>query len=119
VRYTGNRGLYPIYECNWRHREALPPTHRMCLPAKPLDDAISERLLTAVTPLTIKLALAALTNLEERDKLISAQWHRRIERARYEADWQSAVMRSPTPATGSLPVHSRSAGTTLCSGCLN
>src|SRR5258705_10600938 len=58
----------------------------MCLPAKPLDDAISERLLTAVTPLTIKLALAALTNLEERDKLISAQWHRRIERARYEAD---------------------------------
>jgi hypothetical protein len=41
----------------------------MCLPAKPLDDAISERLLTAVTPLTIKLALAALTNLEERDKL--------------------------------------------------
>ena len=86
VRYTGNRGLYPIYECNWRHREALPPTHRMCLPAKPLDDAISERLLTAVTPLTIKLALAALTNLEERDKLISAQWHRRIERARYEAD---------------------------------
>ncbi len=54
VRYTGNRGLYPIYECNWRHREALPPTHRMCLPAKPLDDAISERLLTAVTPLTIQ-----------------------------------------------------------------
>ncbi len=86
VRYTGNRGLYPIYECNWRHREALPPNHRMCLPAKPLDDAISERLLTAVTPLTIKLALAALTNLEERDKVISAQWHRRIERARYEAD---------------------------------
>ena len=86
VRYTGNRGLYPIYECNWRHREAPPPTHRMCLPAEPLDNAISERLLTAVTPLTIKLALAALTNLEQRDKLISVQWHRRIERARYEAD---------------------------------
>jgi DNA invertase Pin-like site-specific DNA recombinase len=85
VRYQGNRGLYPIYECNWRHREALQP-HRMCLPAKPLDDAISERLLTAVTPLTIKLALSALTNLEERDRVISAQWHRRIERARYEAD---------------------------------
>ena len=86
VRYTGNRGLYPTYECNSRHREALPPNHRMCLPAKPLDDAMSERLLTAVTPLTIKLALAALTNLEERDKAISAQWRRRIERARYEAD---------------------------------
>jgi DNA invertase Pin-like site-specific DNA recombinase len=86
VRYTGNGGLYPIYDCNWRHREGPPPNHSMSLPAKPLDDAISERLLTAVTPLTIKLALAALTSLEERDKVISAQWHRRIERARYEAD---------------------------------
>ena len=58
----------------------------MSLPAKPLDDAIAARLLTAVTPLTIKLALEALTNLEARDKAISAQWHRRIERARYDAD---------------------------------
>src|SRR5260370_4705938 len=58
----------------------------MSLPAKPLDDAIAARLLTAVTPLTIKLALEALTSLEERDKAIAAQWHRRIERARYDAD---------------------------------
>jgi hypothetical protein len=42
--------------------------------------------LTAVTPLTIKLALEALANLEARDKAISAQWHRKIERARYDAD---------------------------------
>ena len=62
VRYTGSRGLYPTYECNWRHREAPPSKPCMCLTAKPLDDAISERLLAAVTPLTIKLALAALTN---------------------------------------------------------
>jgi len=58
----------------------------MSLPAKPLDNAIAARLLTAVTPLTIKLALDALTNLEARDKAIYAQWHRRIERARYDAD---------------------------------
>src|SRR5262245_49502214 len=86
VRYTGNGGLYPIYECNWRSRDGLPLRHCMSLAAGPLDDAITERVLTAVTPLTIKLALEALTGLEERDKLISAQWHRRIERARYEAD---------------------------------
>jgi hypothetical protein len=42
--------------------------------------------LTAVTPLTIKLALDALANLEQRDKLVSAQWRWRIERARYEAE---------------------------------
>jgi hypothetical protein len=86
TRYTGNGGLYPIYDCNSRSRDASPLRHCMSLPAKPLDDAIAERLLTAVTPLTIKLALEALTNLEARDKAISAQWHRKIERARYDAD---------------------------------
>ena len=51
-----------------------------------LPISIAARLLTAVTPLTIKLALEALTNLEARDKTIFAQCRRRIERARYDAD---------------------------------
>jgi DNA invertase Pin-like site-specific DNA recombinase len=86
VRYTGNGGLYPTYECNSRTRDAPPLRHCMSLPAGPLDDAIAERVLTAVTPFTIKLALEALVNLEQRDKLVSAQWRWRIERARYEAE---------------------------------
>jgi DNA invertase Pin-like site-specific DNA recombinase len=85
-RYVGNGGLYPIYECNRSRREALAPHHCMSLPSKPLDGAIAERLLTAVTPLTIKLAVEALTGLEERDRIICAQWRRKIERARYEVD---------------------------------
>jgi hypothetical protein len=58
----------------------------MNVAAKPVDAAVANRLVTAVTPLTIKLALEALTSLEERDKAIAAQWRRRIERARYDAD---------------------------------
>src|SRR5258708_28052436 len=57
-----------------------------------------ERLLTAVTPLTIKLALEALTSLEERDKAIAAQWHRRIERARYDADLAERRYESGDPS---------------------
>ncbi|WP_439397452.1 recombinase zinc beta ribbon domain-containing protein [Bradyrhizobium sp. PMVTL-01] len=60
VRYAGKGGLYPIYECNWRSREALAPQDCMSLPSKTLDHAIAERLLTAVTPLTVKLALNKL-----------------------------------------------------------
>src|SRR6202162_2005470 len=48
---------------------------------KPLDDAIAERLVTAITPMTIELALEALTSMEERDKAIAAQWRRRSEQA--------------------------------------
>jgi hypothetical protein len=58
----------------------------MSVPSKPLDSAIAERVVAAVTPVTIELALKALTSLEERDHAIGAQWRRRIERARYDAD---------------------------------
>jgi hypothetical protein len=86
ARYTGNGGLYPVYNCNWKHREALARRDCLAVSAKPLDAAVAERVLVAVTPLTIELALTALTSLEERDQAIAAQWRRRIERARYDVD---------------------------------
>jgi DNA invertase Pin-like site-specific DNA recombinase len=86
VRYTGNGGIYPIYQCVWKHREALSSRACMSLSFRPLDDAIAERVVAAVTPLTIELALKALTSLEERDQAVGAQWRRRLERARYDAD---------------------------------
>lgn len=86
VRYTGNGGIYPMYQCTWKRRDALAPCACLSVPFKPLDSAIADRVLAAVTPLTIELALNALTNLEERDHAIGAQWRRRIERAHYEAD---------------------------------
>jgi hypothetical protein len=58
----------------------------MCVPSKPLDSGVAERLVSAVTPMTIKLALEALTSMEQRDQAIAAQWRRRIERARYDMD---------------------------------
>src|SRR5215467_2769010 len=53
VHYTDNGGLYPIYQCIWKHREGLAPHACLSTPSKPLDDAIAQRLLTAVTPLSI------------------------------------------------------------------
>lgn len=86
VRYKGNGGLYPMYQCQWKHREGL--SSRACLEvaSTPLDMAIADRVVGAITPVTIELALAALSNLEERDREIGAQWRMRIERARYDTD---------------------------------
>jgi hypothetical protein len=98
VRYTGNGGLYPIYQCNWRHREALSRKACMSVASKPLDDAIADRLVTAITPMTIELALEALTSMEERDKAIAAQWRRRIERARYDVDLAERRYEAVDPA---------------------
>jgi DNA invertase Pin-like site-specific DNA recombinase len=98
IRYTGNGGLYPIYQCIWKHREALASHACMVVPFKPLDDAITERVVAAVTPLTIDLALKALSSLEERDQAIGSQWQRRIERARYDADLAERRYEAVDPA---------------------
>jgi DNA invertase Pin-like site-specific DNA recombinase len=86
VRYTGNHGIYPMYECGWRRRELVGPPTCMSVPAPPHDQATTDRVLTAITPVTIELALATLTDMEHRDHEIGAQWRMRIERARNEAD---------------------------------
>jgi len=86
VRYKGNGGLYPMYQCQWKHREGLSSCACLEVASTPLDMAIADRVVGAITPATIELALAALNNLEERDRDIGAQWRMRIERARYDAD---------------------------------
>lgn len=98
VRYTGNGGLYPAYECNHARREARTQQTCVTTRATPIDAIMTERLLAAVTPLTIELALKALTNLEERDQTVGAQWRRRIERARYEADLAERRYEAVDPA---------------------
>ena len=98
VRYTGSNGIYPMYECVWRRRESVGPQTCMSLPAPPLDQAITDRVLTAITPVTIELALAALTDLEQRDHEVGAQWRMRIERARYDADLAERRYESVDPS---------------------
>ena len=70
----------------------------MSVPAGPLDETITERLVGAITPVTIELALTALANLEERDREIGAQWRMRIERARYEVDLAERRYEAVDPA---------------------
>ena len=86
VRYKGNGGVYPMYQCISRQRDGLESSCKLNLPAGPIDDAFAELLAGAITPMRLQLALAALTTLEERDRAISAQWRMRIERAKYDAD---------------------------------
>ena len=97
VRYTGNGGIYPIYQCVWRHREALAP--QACLgpsgSARSVDyrtvgwrhHAGDDRTCTRCThqPGTARSE-------------IGAQWRMRIERARYEADLAERRYEAVDPA---------------------
>jgi DNA invertase Pin-like site-specific DNA recombinase len=85
VRYTGNGGIYPCYQCNRLRREGLANKDCMSFRCDLLDTAIAEEVLKAMQPAEIELALAALQELESRDRTISRQWQMRLERAEYEA----------------------------------
>jgi hypothetical protein len=85
VRYTGNGGIYPSYQCNWLHRDALASKGCMSFRCDVVDTAVAEEVLKALQPDQLGLALAALEGLEARDQGIGHQWQMRLERAEYEA----------------------------------
>jgi len=85
VRYTGNGGIYPCYQCNRLRRDGSASKDCMSFRCDLLDAAIAEEVLKALQPAEIELALAALQELESRDRTISRQWQMRLERAEYEA----------------------------------
>jgi hypothetical protein len=85
VHYTGNGGIYPCYLCNRLRRDGLASKDCMNFRCDLLDAAIGEEVLKALQPVEIELALAALVELESRDRALSHQWQMRLERAGYEA----------------------------------
>ncbi len=86
VRYRGNGGIYPIYECNWLKRQGRSKKSCMTIACRPLDEAVAERALEAISHEQLQLALAAQEELLARDGSLRRQWDMRLERAQYEAD---------------------------------
>ena len=84
VRYRGNGGIYPTYQCNVLRREGLATKSCMVFSCGLLDGVIVEEMLKALQPAELELALAALHELESRDQSILRQWQMRLERAEYE-----------------------------------
>ena len=82
-RYVGHHRCV-WYECNWRRRELAGKT---CGTVRGdlLDAAITQRILSALVPAQVEIALAALDEVEQRDKALEHQWQLKIQRAEYEA----------------------------------
>jgi DNA invertase Pin-like site-specific DNA recombinase len=85
VRYTGNGGINPTYQCTWRHRDGLSGRYCMSIRCNLVDAAIADRILQVTQPAQLEIALKALQELERRDSDIDKQWQMRIERANYSA----------------------------------
>jgi DNA invertase Pin-like site-specific DNA recombinase len=86
VRYKGNGGLYPVYECNWQRREGLSTHSCMHVRCDLADRPVVARLLEVVEPKQIEIAIQAFEELERRENAMDNQWRMKIQRAAYEID---------------------------------
>ncbi len=98
VRYRGNGGIYPVYECNWQRREGLASKSCMAIRCDLLDQAVAGQALAALQPASLELALEALGDMETRDRAALQQWQMRLERARYEAQLAERRYQEVDPA---------------------
>jgi DNA invertase Pin-like site-specific DNA recombinase len=80
VHYSGGQ-CRPVYWC----RANVGAGACWVVPARAIDHAVSERVLAAVQPPEIELALAVVREAERQGRDIDRQWRLRLERARYEA----------------------------------
>jgi len=85
VRYKGNGGIYPVYECNWRKRAGRSRKSCMTVQCGLVDQALSRRVVQVVNSDQIHIALEVLHELERRDEGLTGQWRMRLQRADYEA----------------------------------
>lgn len=85
VRYQGDGGVYPVYECNWKKREGLGTGSCLSVRAHLLDHPVAERALAALDPVQVRVALDAVERVKEQDEALLRQWQMQIERAEYEA----------------------------------
>jgi len=98
VRYMGNGGIYPVYECNWQRREGLSTTSCLTFRCDLLDGPVVGRLLEVVEPKQIEIALEAFEELERREETVDNQWRMKLERAAYEADLAQRRYENVDPA---------------------
>jgi hypothetical protein len=85
VRYKGNGGIYPTYECDWRRREALSSHGCLHLRCDLADQPIISRVFEIIQPKQIEIAIKAMEELQRRQDSIDTQWRMKIERTQYQA----------------------------------
>jgi hypothetical protein len=102
VRYKGNGGIYPVYECNGQRRDG--PTTAACVRVRSdvADRAIEQRVLQVLEPAQFEIAIQAVEALKQRDEEVVRQWQMQIQRADYEAQLaqMSALVKTPSKVTG-------------------
>lgn len=85
VRYKGNGGIHPTYECNWKKRNGVDTKSCFSVRGDLIDQAVTQKVLETIKPEQINIAIKAFEELEQRERTLHRQWRMKVERADYEA----------------------------------
>ena len=96
-RYIGEGGSVVWYECNWRRRE-LAGKGCWSVRGDLLDEAVAQRILSALIPTQVEIALSALAEVEQRDQALEHQWQLKIQPAEYEGQLAQRRFEEVDPA---------------------
>lgn len=85
VRYMGNGGIAPVYECKGRWEYDTKATCTM-VPAPVIDKAVTSRLMQVMQPAELELAIQVMDKLLKEVDDADKGWKLSLERAKYEAE---------------------------------
>ena len=85
VRYAGNGGISPQYECHrrWENGQKATCSHLRC---EVLDQVIEAKIMDMLKPANLELALLALDKILGQEDEVETSWKLALERAQYEAE---------------------------------
>ncbi len=85
VRYLGQRGRYPQYQCQHLLYEGRAKETCIAISSRFVDGPVVELVLQALTRENLQAATSVVAIVEQQDAALEQQWRLRLERARYEA----------------------------------
>jgi len=97
VRYKGNGGIYPMYECNGLRGNGQATRSCLSFRGDVVDGPVTQKALGLVQGAKLEIALKAIEQLEERRAVSEKQWQMRLERVRYESDLAQRCYRQVDP----------------------
>jgi DNA invertase Pin-like site-specific DNA recombinase len=82
VVYSGKDNQTITYVCSFRQRRYAEPVCQR-VPGRPVDQAVAQAVLAALTPAQVDLTLALIAEMERQQAQLKKQWHLKLQDARY------------------------------------
>jgi len=86
IRYAVNNAIVPTYECNGRKRQGLTGCSCFAFRADTVDPIIEQKIIEALKPANVSIAINALGEIEKRNASLDKHWQMNIQRCQYQAD---------------------------------